>query len=87
MNRKKASQLLVRNIDDGLKRKLRRRAEQNGHSMEEEARNILRNALNEQRKPSKGLGTEIAEMFRGIGLTEPIHEFRGYTIEPPKFDK
>jgi plasmid stability protein len=80
-------QILVRNVDAGLKRRLRRLAERNGHSMEEEVRNILRNAVKEESRPETGLGTEIANKFRGIGLEEPIHELRGYTIDPPKFDE
>ena len=37
--------LLVRGIDDKLKRALRLRAAENGRSMEEEVRQILRTAL------------------------------------------
>jgi plasmid stability protein len=39
------SQLTIRDIDDGLKRALRVRAAENGRSMEEEVRQILRTAL------------------------------------------
>jgi plasmid stability protein len=39
------SQLTIRGIDDGLKRALRVRAAENGRSMEEEVRQILRTAL------------------------------------------
>lgn len=39
------SALLIRNIDDKLKRALRVRAAENGRSMEEEVRQILRHAL------------------------------------------
>jgi antitoxin FitA len=80
------AQILVRKVDDTLKDKLQRRAERNGHSMEEEVRNILRNALKDDSSPEKGLGTRIAERFKGIGLREgDIQELR---IEPriPKFD-
>ncbi len=37
--------LLVRGLDDDLKRQLRLRAAENGRSMEEEVRQILRQAL------------------------------------------
>lgn len=37
--------LTIRNLDDGLKARLRLRAAQHGHSMEEEARVILRQAV------------------------------------------
>ena len=39
------SALLIRGIDDKLKRQLRLRAAENGRSMEEEVRQILRRAL------------------------------------------
>ena len=39
------NQLTIRSIDDELKRKLRVRAAENGRSMEEEVRQILRHAL------------------------------------------
>jgi len=39
------SQLTIRGIDDGLKRALRMRAAENGRSMEEEVRQILRTAF------------------------------------------
>jgi plasmid stability protein len=38
-------QLTIRGIDDALKRQLRVRAAENGRSMEEEVRQILRRAL------------------------------------------
>ena len=81
------AQILVRNVDDSLKRKLRRRAERHGHSMEQEVRDILRDAVKNEGKQEKGLGTMIAERFRGIGLKEDIPELRGFTVEPPKFDE
>lgn len=78
-------QILVRKVDDSLKRKLKRRAERHGHSMEEEVRAILRDALKDEDKPEKGLGSKIAERFRGLELDRDIEELRGYTIEPPDF--
>lgn len=81
------AQVIVRNLDDTTKRKLQRRAARHGRSMEEEIRDILRNAVKDEGRARKGLGTEIAELFKGIGLEEPIKELRGYTIKPPKFDK
>jgi plasmid stability protein len=54
--------------------------------MEEELREILRDAVKDVTRPRGGFGTEAAKLFRGIGLTEPIQELRGYTIKPPKFD-
>jgi plasmid stability protein len=81
------AQLLVRKIEDSVKTRLQRRARRNGRSMEEEVRDILRNAANEIEKPSVGLGTEIAALFAGTGLTSDIPELRGHTIKPPTFDE
>ena len=81
------AQVIVRNLEDAVKRKLQRRAARHGRSMEEEVRDILRNAVKDEGRPEFGLGTEIAEMFRGIGLEEPIPELRGYFIKPEKFDE
>jgi antitoxin FitA len=80
------AQLIVRNIEESVKDRLQLRAAEHGHSMEEEVRNILRDAVKDEDKPRKGLGTEIAELFKGIELEEPIEELRGFEIEPPKFD-
>lgn len=84
------AQILVRNLDDGLKARLQRRAKRNGRSMEAEAREILSNVLKHNEKgPAVGFGTATAALFsgRGIGLDEPIHEWRGFPIEPISFDK
>jgi plasmid stability protein len=83
------AQLVVRNLEEKVKAKLQRRAKRHGRSMEEEVREILRDATKEERKGDKGLGTEIAELFRGIGLKpgEEITELRGFTLEPPDFEE
>jgi plasmid stability protein len=80
------AQLVVRNLEDSVKKRLQRRAAKHGRSMEEEVRDILRSAAKED-GPSEGLGTAIAKRFKGIGLTEDIPELRGFTIEPPNFDE
>jgi plasmid stability protein len=65
------AQLVVRNLEQTVKTKLQRRAKRHGRSMEEEVREILRDATKqESAQPRKGLGTEISELFRGIGLKE-----------------
>ena len=58
--------LTLRNIDDSLKANLRIAAAMNGRSMEEEARQILRNALL-RKKSSMGLGSRIAMRFKAAG--------------------
>lgn len=82
------AQLLVRNIENGVKARLQRRAKRNGRSMEEEVRDILRAAVHkEDSAPAGGLGTEIAALFPKDGPDLVIEEFRGDDLEPPTFDE
>jgi plasmid stability protein len=71
------AQILVRNIEDDVKERIKERAKRHGRSMEDEARDILRDAVKDDDRPSEGLGTRIANRFRGLGLKEPIPELRG----------
>jgi antitoxin FitA len=82
-------QLTVRKLERSVKQGLKRRAARHGRSMEEEVREILRNAAREEPAVSGGLGTEIAALFKGIGLKdgEEIPELRGYNVEPIRFDE
>lgn len=81
------AQFVVRNIEDEVKECLQRRAIRHGHSMEEEIRDILRNALKDEgRQPRAGLGSEIAALFAGIGLNADLPELRGHAIKPATFD-
>lgn len=43
--------ITIRNLDDDIKRRLRVRAAERGHSMEEEARDILRRVMSEGAPP------------------------------------
>jgi antitoxin FitA len=81
------AQLVVRNLEESVKTKLRRRAKRHGRSMEEEVREILRNAAKDEPRRGMGLGTEIAELFRGIGLRpgEEIQELRDIKLQIPDF--
>jgi antitoxin FitA len=67
--------LTVRNLEDGLKARLRVRAAQNGRSMEAEARAILRSTLAAGDEPASGLGSRINRRFAGLaddGLELPV---------------
>lgn len=61
--------LTIRNLDDEVKERLRRRAAANRRSMEEEARAILRNGVLRE-PPAEGLGTRIHKRFLEIGGVE-----------------
>jgi plasmid stability protein len=80
------AQVIVRNLKESVKKKLQRRAAKHGRSMEAEIRDILDDAVKDDDKPRKGLGTEIAELFKGIELDEPIPEMR-INLRVPKFDR
>jgi antitoxin FitA len=81
------AQLVVRNIEDELKERLRRRAARHGHSMEEEARELLRDSVKEEgHHPAANLGAEISALFSGIGLEADIPELHGHKLNPPTFD-
>jgi plasmid stability protein len=80
------AQFVVRNIEAEVKSRLQRRAKRHGRSMEEEVRDILRNAAKEESSLARGLGTEIASLFAKIGLDADIPELRGHQITPASFD-
>jgi plasmid stability protein len=54
--------------------------------MEEEARDILRNAVNEEEVPLGGLGSEISALFAKAGLDFDILELRGHQVKPASFE-
>jgi antitoxin FitA len=64
--------LLIRNLDDRTKSRLRKRAAERGHSMEEEARAILRGELSRPAAP-KSLTALAREIFgdKGVDLEIP----------------
>ena len=80
------AQLVVRNLEDALKERLRRRAREHGRSMEEEVREILRNALKGDDRQQEGLGTRLARRFKGRGIDFDIPELRGQEPRAAKFD-
>lgn len=64
------TQLVVRNLEEGVKEGLRARAVRRGHSMEEEVREVLRAAAVQEDVGGGGLGTEISRRFAGLGFGE-----------------
>lgn len=71
------AQFIVRQLEDDVKLRLKRRADRHGRSMEEEARHILRNAVKEENRPLAKLGSRIAARFRKAGLTRALPELHG----------
>jgi plasmid stability protein len=79
-------QLVVRKIENAVKMRLQRRARKHGRSMEEEVRDILRDAVKEEDTPGGGLGSEIVGLFAKVGLESDIPELRGHGIRPAVFE-
>lgn len=80
------AQLVVRNIEEALKSRLRRLAARHRRSMEEEVRDILRDAVKDENFIAGGLGTRISSRFRRVGLKRDISELRGHEVKPARFD-
>ena len=77
--------ITIRNLDDDVKTRLRVRAADNGRSMEEEARLILRDVVG-PKPSSRNLTTIIRSHFgpaNGVDLELPPRE---PGPEPPSFD-
>jgi antitoxin FitA len=79
------SQMTIRNVDDALKRLLRVRAAHNGRSMEEEARQILREALTSEPPLERDLGAAIHRRFSALGGVDLPVPPRERTRPPPDF--
>jgi plasmid stability protein len=78
--------ITIRNLDDALKARLRVRAAQNGRSMEEEARDVLRIALSEQPREGGSLVDAVRRRFVKAGPVELELPAREPSREPPDFE-
>jgi antitoxin FitA len=81
------AQILIRQLDDGVKAKLQRRARRHGRSTEQEVREILNNAVRGEARAPARLGSRIAARFSGIGLSDDIAELRGQLVRPAHFEQ
>ena len=79
------AQLVVRNLEEPVKARLRQRARRHGRSMEEEIRDILRNAVKAAGSDAAPLGSRLRHRFAAIGLDEDIAELRGTPVTPATF--
>ena len=76
--------ITVRNLDEWVKQKLRIRAAAHGKSMEQEVRDILRTAVEEERPPTQDLATAIRSRFAPLGGVELDLPPRTAMREPPQ---
>ena len=80
------AQFVVRNLEDDVAEKLKRRAKRNARSMEDEVRHILRNAVQERSGQVGRLGSRIALRFRRVGLSADLPECHGRIAHAADFD-
>jgi len=87
------ARITIRNLDDSLKRRLRVRAAHHGRSMEDEAREILGEALLTESGPPSDLATAIRERFAQFGGVDLDLEVdldlaaREPMRDPPSFER
>ncbi len=78
--------ITIRNLEDDVNTRLRVRAAENNRSMEEEVRNILRDAVNdEQNSAPRDLVKFTRECFSRFGDVKLELPKRGPMREPPDF--
>jgi plasmid stability protein len=81
------AQIIVRDLEEDVKQRLKRRAQRHGRSMEDEIRHILRDAAKQPARPAAGLGTRIVELFSETGFELEIPELRGAAAKPAEFEE
>lgn len=76
--------ITIRNLDDALKATLRIRAARHGRSMEDEVRNILRDALTPAPVSERNLVERIRTRFAALGDVELAQPPRESIRVPPE---
>jgi plasmid stability protein len=79
------AQLLIRNLEDDIKKRIAARARRHGRSTEAEAREILRAAAFAAPRKTLPLGQRLRQLFADIGTDLPIEKLRGKT-RPARFE-
>ena len=79
--------LVVRNLEEEVKVRLRRQADRHGHSIEEEVHDILRKAVGIEKRPATPLGSRLSQRFARIGLDKNIKELHGQRARPTIFKR
>lgn len=79
------SDLLIRNLSAGLKKKLENSARKHRRSLSDEAKRLLDEALVEKR-PAKPLGTALVEHFKDVAVEDFVAELDALPRQPPKLE-
>ena len=82
------STLRIRNLDVAVRDRLRQRAAEHGHSMEEEVRQILCQVVNTTTPiaTAEGLGSRIHHLFARLGSVELELPTRSETPSAPNLE-
>lgn len=79
--------LIIHDLEESVQQRLRRRAESRCRSVEEEARDLLRAALEERELPApRNTAEAIHRRFAAIGGGELDLPTREPMRDPPRFD-
>ncbi|WP_372721994.1 plasmid stabilization protein [Immundisolibacter sp.] len=78
------SSITIRNLGDTVKHNLRVRAALHGRSMEDEARTILRNAVEQDAPSGAALVQRIRARFAALGDVDLLQPPREAMREPPE---
>ena len=79
--------LTIRQLDESTKSRLRVRAAHKGRSMEEEAREILRSAVDSTPSNARNLADAIRERFAPLGGVDLQSPSRDQIRRPPKLGR
>ena len=79
--------ILIRQVDEQTKTRLRMSAARHGRSMEEEARAILRGALATGKAHERNLAASIRRRFASLGGVELPEPVREPMRRPPHFGR
>jgi plasmid stability protein len=85
-NNDSVASITIRNLDDRLKARLRVRAARNGRSMEDEAREIMRQVLAGADAAPRNLASSIRRRFSKLGGVELELADREPMREPPAIE-
>lgn len=78
------AQLIVRDLEEDVKRRLQKRARRHGRSTEAEVREILRSAVAAEAPAPSPLGSRIAGRFRKVGLDEDLPSLPRQAAKPAR---
>ena len=81
------AQFVVRNLEEVVKTRLKRRAIRHGRSMEDEIRHILRDAAKAEPRVAIGLGSRIVARFKKAGLEADLPEWHDQAPRSANFDR